>query len=333
MKIFTITLATFALMKFSFAQINLIPNYSFEEYTQCPDGEDQVPYATGWENWEGTPDYFNACSTSGFATVPYSLGAGNFQYARSGNAYCGLRSFISKTQLFGNPYVREEIAVQLLQPMQVGETYFLVMYVSLGSWIPSPCACNKLGVKFTMQSFASYGNIATSPLVNNYAPIYVDSMITDTMNWVQVSRSFIADSAYQYMVIGNFFDDAHTDTSIIGTSPICISYYFIDDVCLSTDSLGCFATGIQDLNAHEEIRVSPNPFNDQCTIKLASWNSGDIELKLTDEFGRLKDVNYNSFLQSNKTTLTIYKGNLEKGTYFLFVTAGSKQAVIPLIIQ
>lgn len=333
MKFFTITLATVAFMKFSFAQTNLISNYSFEEYSQCPEEENDVPYAIGWENWLATPDYFNACSTDGFATVPYSLGNG-IQYARTGNAYTGL--FTYWPHFYWNPYPWEHefIGAHLQQPLQVGETYYFEMYVSLGSWIYSPCSSNHIGVKFTTQTFSSYGNtFVGSPLMNNSAHIYVDSMITDTANWVKVSGNVIADSAYQYLVIGNFFDDDHTDTSIIGAAPFCYSYYFVDDVCLSTDSSGCLVTDVQELNAEGELSISPNPFGEQCSIKIVGWNSNDIRLKLTDEFGRLREVNYNSYLQSKRTTLTIYKGNLEKGMYFLSITAAGKQAVIPLIIQ
>jgi gliding motility-associated-like protein len=57
-----------------------------------------------------------------------------------------------------------------------------------------------------------------------------------------VSGFFIADSAYQYIAIGNFFDDSNTDTSSVGSSSnVQIGYYFIDDVWVSEvkDSTEC----------------------------------------------------------------------------------------------
>lgn len=47
---------------FSFAQVNLVPNPSFESYSTCPDGSSQLYKATPWFNPAlGSPDYFNVC--------------------------------------------------------------------------------------------------------------------------------------------------------------------------------------------------------------------------------------------------------------------------------
>ena len=44
------------------AQVNLVPNPSFEEYDTCPDLLDRVQYATHWMNFGNSPDYYNSCS-------------------------------------------------------------------------------------------------------------------------------------------------------------------------------------------------------------------------------------------------------------------------------
>src|SRR3989337_4111166 len=61
---------------FSFSQTNLVPNFSFEQYSTCPTGQDQIQYATGWSKYSistSTPDYYNACAPSSGFGVPKSL--------------------------------------------------------------------------------------------------------------------------------------------------------------------------------------------------------------------------------------------------------------------
>jgi hypothetical protein len=59
-------------------------------------------------------------------------------------------------------------------------------------------------------------------------------VITDTANWTLVSGSFVADSAYRYIVLGNFFDDAHTDTVHFIPGPSAAAYYLYDAICVSS---------------------------------------------------------------------------------------------------
>jgi hypothetical protein len=71
--------------------VNLVPNPSFETYTQCPtDGLfSPISFAPPWSSPTlASPDYFNACSgpLSGMG-VPVNI-AGN-QSARTGSAYAG----------------------------------------------------------------------------------------------------------------------------------------------------------------------------------------------------------------------------------------------------
>ena len=73
---------------------NLVPNYSFENYTTCPTTSNQLSYASSWINptqW-GTPDYFNSCSST-FGVPSYCNCSLVFQYAKTGNAYCGIYGF------------------------------------------------------------------------------------------------------------------------------------------------------------------------------------------------------------------------------------------------
>lgn len=106
------------------AQTNLVPNPGFEQYSQCPDEVndlnpvDQVTKATGWSSYRDTPDYFNTCaptssSTTALVSVPYN-GCG-YQVPASGNAYCGLSSYVTNT------LYREYLGAQLTSSLTIGQ--------------------------------------------------------------------------------------------------------------------------------------------------------------------------------------------------------------------
>ena len=81
----------------------------------------------------------------------------------------------------------------------------------------------------------------------------------------------MADSAYKYLVIGNFFSDTLTDTVSFGGAPFASegAYYYIDDVCVTTDSIYNETwTGVQ-VNSlgKSEVSIYPNPTSDILTIK------------------------------------------------------------------
>jgi len=314
----------------SFAQ-NLVFNSDFEQYDTCPNMLNQVPFATGWQNWLLSPDYFNACAPQGSTSisVPYNCGPNNFQYAHSGNGYVGYFNYWTRAFLNGYPWAREHIGIQLNQTLQVGVKYFFTMYVSLASWVPSPCASSKIGIKLTTQSFANpNGNI--TPLVDNTATVHVDTLITDTLNWTKITGSFVADSAYQYLVIGNFFDDFNIDTLIIGSTFLCYSYYLVDDICLSADSSTCLTVGIQNWNHDYDLKIYPKPLQDESVLDLPESLHSYI-LKLYNVLGEEVKINYE--IDQEKNRITIKKGNLMSGMYNLRVFYDRKIKTIKLIIN
>ncbi len=57
------------------------------------------------------------------------------------------------------------------------------------------------------------------------------------MNWVTIRGSFTADSNYAFIAIGNFFQNYLTDTICTDNLNRTRGYYYIEDICVSTDSL------------------------------------------------------------------------------------------------
>jgi hypothetical protein len=54
---------------------NLVPNPSFEEYTECPDNIFQIERAVGWSWLVGKLDYYHECGTNGQG-IPVNRGGG-----------------------------------------------------------------------------------------------------------------------------------------------------------------------------------------------------------------------------------------------------------------
>lgn len=279
---------------------NLVPNPSFEDTTTCPDGYGEVDHAIGWSSYKSTPDYFNECADTSLPNAPGAPYNGlGFQFAATGHAYCAIgMSFI------GSLGVREYIGAHLLSNLVIGQKYYISFKTCLGdntNFIR--VGCNKMGVKFSTVPFSMFN---PAP-VSNSAHFYTDSIVTDTTNWTIIKGSFISDSAYSYVMIGNFFDDIHTDTLNLYPPPGSV-YYLIDDVCVSTDSLTCNPPlGINETTNERELILFPNPFTDR--INITAKRNEVVEISFYDVTAR------KIFNQSFTSSTTINTEQLVKGIY------------------
>ncbi len=253
---------------------NLVPNPSFELFDNCPDmlsGNIPVSHAIGWQSYSNTPDYYNACNgTSCGWCVPENFIA--TQAAHSGQAYMGLCTYFSSIP--GEMDFREYIGIDLLSPLVVGETYYASMYVCLaGDYTPvydyfegTQAANNNLGILFTNMSSTLPDSYLEELAIPDRAQVHADSIISDTTNWTLVSGSFLADSSYQRLIIGNLFSNLNTlHTSIYG-NPFELGYYLVDDICVSRDLQGCHIENGIAPNAAHLIRIAPNPSSNEITI-------------------------------------------------------------------
>jgi Secretion system C-terminal sorting domain len=254
----------FLFANFSFAQVNLVPNSSFEDTVNCPVGDDELYKTSGWSSYKYSPDYMNSCCT-GAMGVPFNWGG--FQLAASGNAYVAFATYASPAIFSSNS--REYLGRLIYSPLAIGTKYYVSFKVSLAisNPISANCASNKMGVMF---STIPYNVFNPAPITNN-PPIYTNSIITDTLNWARIFGSFISDSLYSYIIIGNFFDDNNTDTLIMDTDTLCQgAYYFLDDVCVSTDSLFTLNynyTSIEENSFNTIFSIYPNPAQDYIFIE------------------------------------------------------------------
>jgi hypothetical protein len=316
------TLFLYLVATIAIGQTNLVPNPSFEMPLNCPSGGGlQVSDCTDWINYGNTPDYHNSC----YGTVPNNMFG--YQFPRTGSGMMGMLIW------YGNytANYREYIATQLTSPLVVGQKYYISYYINYAAWY-SPwehVAANKLGLRFTKVTSSSSASLWTT----NFSHLKTDSIYKDTVNWLRVSGSFIADSAYTHVVMGNFYDDAHTDTSLIpgssaGPKP---SYYYIDDICVSTNSLTCSSTaGISYDKPQIGFKIFPNPTNHNATLSFDNAKKEICTLILYDNKGVV--VQFANNIITDK--VEIKRDNLQIGLYFyLLQTANRVIATGKLVIE
>ncbi len=198
---------------------NLIPNGDFEFYTQCPNGYSEIFKAFPWyEPGQGTSDYYNVCSSSPDVSIPNNW-AGH-QQPHSGNGYAGLNDLA-----ICPGWCSEYIATPLKEPLIGGNAYCLSLWVSKSDY-----TCwdhNGLGVYFSSDSihFNDY-LLSDLPLGN----IVFTEIITDTINWVFLSGTYIASGGESFISIGNF------SKGNMDTLDLCnvqeLSNVYVDDVSL-----------------------------------------------------------------------------------------------------
>lgn len=293
---------------------NIVINNSFEEKFSCPTtGGNQMQYSVNWYSYRRSADYFNSCinDPTGFS-VP--INAFGYQLAATGNAYAGIFCYGSNA---GDTVYREFIGGQLPNPLLVGQKYFVSFKINTPNTININCHSNNIGVLFSTVAYESTlnnnieDNITNRAPVTNFAHIYSPTVITDTINWVTISGSFIADSMYRYIIVGNFFDNQHTSVIKTNSAMYCNSYYFVDDICVSTDSMTCMgSTGIKEREFSAQLTVYPNPSNSTFNIQLP--NQQGFSLSITDITGR------NIYENKNATnTITIDASGLSTGVYFV----------------
>lgn len=289
---------------------NLVPNPSFEDTVSCPDNLDQVNRAVGWSSYRVTPDYFNTCAdSSSMVSIPWAYFG--YHYPRTGNAYAGF--------IIGLANAREYIGIQLSQSLNIGQQYYVSFYVSRGGNINRNRASNKIGIHM---STIPYSSSSPAP-ISNISQVYTDSVITDTVNWTRISGSFVADSAYQFLSIGNFFNDSLT-TYIAFDSIHYQCYYYVEDIVLSPDPECCEGINQAHLNS-DIIKVFPNPGSDWIEIEGEDI-SKLIFYNVLGELCYINDIPSATFTRLNVS-------NLRKGIYILKVETSKHNILKKIIIH
>jgi hypothetical protein len=300
------------------AQLNLVSNPSFEDTLMCLyTGVGGISQCENWYSCKYSPDYWTDCSQ--IDIVPNT--GPSYQFPHSGNKMIGIATYA--TQLASQGVNREIAGINLIQNTISGNTYYFSMFINQAySKYPWVCqlATNRIGVKLTNSNYTPLNPVP----INNIADYYDTTYHIDTAQWVKISGSFISNGSFSKLMIGNFFDDAHTDTMNLDNDSLtyqyAAAYYFIDDVCLSTDSLYAATwTGIKEnqLNLNT-ITFFPNPATSSITIKGIS--SQFSQYRIIDVQGKVL-LNQN-FKPNSANSLNIDITSLPSNMYIIqFVSA------------
>ena len=243
MKKYCMLLGLICAFVFANAQINLVRNPSFENYSVCPVIYDQLKYALFWQSIDSigtfpdaplcTPEYCNACSgVNDFVGIPDNFHFSH--YPRTGNGLVMMETYFDGT--YAEHYQRDYVQGHLFKPLVAGSSYCVTFYVTLCQL--SQYAINHLGAYLDDGSMDAGQDSAgcASPQTAFIPQIVEDSIINDTTNWVKVQGSFTATGTERFITIGNFFDLHHTDTARRNLSHVPwntgnqFSWYVLDDV-------------------------------------------------------------------------------------------------------
>ena len=223
----------FLISTIGIAQMNLVPNSSFEDHDSCPYSFNQIYFAAPWfqpnKVWGSTinsssTDYFDSCRLTPDVSVPISICG--YQVAKTGNAYAGFGAYMPSG---GQNHGREYLEIELNSPLIAQKKYLVQFYLSLANYCRY--AVDAIGACFTTDSLlytsADYTYIPTIPQVENTQGL----LLSDTLDWMLVSDTFVANGGERYMTIGNFRTDSATTTSSFNPfATNSYSYYFIDDI-------------------------------------------------------------------------------------------------------
>ncbi len=198
---------------------NLVPNWSFETYTACPNAGGQLPKAQFWQCATACGEYYNSCS-SNYNVPNYGPGPRYYLPAKDGNGYIAL-------QVYQSGDYREYSQAVLIDTLINNNCYYAEFYVS--SCRDMKYGVNNLAMNFSKIQYSSSGLPLNIPM---HISMYNNPIIKDTINWVKISGTYKAAGEEKYMTIGNFKNNTNTDTSTICTigAPYPGAYYFVDAV-------------------------------------------------------------------------------------------------------
>lgn len=265
------------------AQYNLVENYSFETYNDCPvsisgftwDGD---YYCDDWYAASGgTPDYYNACAP-GFTqvSVPTNLFAAD-QPARTGDAYGGFWTDLYDNNSF---LYREYVQRELAEPLVAGTCYYVEFWsapaVQSDFLEAEHATTDAIGAYFAVEKIGSPGIsdvLDVTPQIENNG---TGNYINPPGEWTKICGFFEATGGESWVAIGNFHPDDEVevvayDGGELGANPLV--YLFIEDVLVSpVDSM---------LYLPDTVVCNPFVLSAPSCANSYLWNTGETTAEIT----------------------------------------------------
>jgi hypothetical protein len=303
-KTFLLIVYSLSFITFSLGQ-NLVPNGDFEIFSGCPTNYSQIDSAPPWRvpTLIGSSDYYNQCASSSIVGVPSNIGGVGYQPAHSGGAYSGMYIWYAVTES------REYIEVQLISPLIANQCYHFEMYVNVYN-----------GSNYTTSTIGAYFSDTLLSGINSYTALPYPSQINntsgnmfDTTNWTLVSGNYTAAGGESFLTIGNFKDNANSDTLQITFGTLAACYVHIDDVSLTP------CTGIEEQNENDLIKIYPNPVGEELLVAgLKFLFEKNTTLKIYDVLGKQVQPETKNLKAGTKINVSA----LKKGIHCLEINNG-----------
>ena len=216
---------------------------------------------------------------------------------------------------------------QLVEPLISGQSYEVSFYANAGFGGNAPypqfwLATSKIGVLFTMEPRPWFqGDELATP--GNFAHVHHPEIISDTVGWTFVSGTFVADSAYEYIMIGNHFDNANTDTLHLGTPGSTQVWYPRSYTLIDNVSVSHTTTDISE-GVLANVTVYPNPATDEIGMRGLSVGS---TVSIYDTMGR-------RIWDGGSVTgmLTMDVGSWARGAYVMRVQTNGRQGMFKFVL-
>ena len=207
---------------------NYVSNGSFEEY--------KGTNAKYWNSIDSAGQHY-----LGFVLTPPNdvpLCSYGYQWPKHGrNHFISLQYFPNSSgETRGYPKNR------LKQNLQAGKEYCVKLYVNLSN--QSTYGIDQIGVFFgdgSIDTITKCGN--PIPYLTPQVKSPANYMLTDTLNWILISGSFIAKGTEKYMLIGNFRSDANTNAKLCNPTnlPFIASDNLFDAISVIEKNLLAYA--------------------------------------------------------------------------------------------
>ena len=279
---------------FAKAQVNLVPNPSFEDTTMCPVGMGNYTLLNWYTPSYGSPDNFNTCNNWN-ASIPNNYFG--TQNTHTGNGYVG-----QGTYYYPNDTYIEYISCELIAPLIAGKTYCISLYVSLAEL--SAYNTTNYGIYFSENS--QYYNTMYS--INKSPQVIFYQTINDTINWTKLTGYYIASGGERYITMGNFYPNNFNPITI-NNNGYKGSYLYVDDVSI----IECDVPDYEAVNPPDVFTPNNDNYNEAFEIQFLPPNS---QLIIYNRWGRI-------VYQSNNYQNDWNGDNLSDGVYYYILTLPS----------
>jgi hypothetical protein len=207
--------------------VNYIANGSFEDHYYCNGSNSYtILDVKSWSSIDSSNIVGVAGVYLGRCNLKVPLNGATYQFPKSGDAYLG-----STFYWFG--FRRSYPKNRLKQQLQAGKIYCVKFYINITT--SSTYGMDSFGIYFGDNSIdtitrCNWPITYLTPQVQNPS----NNVITDTLNWVPITGTFVANGTEKYALLGNFKADIDLDTVMINPTNLP---YKVTDVCI--DDVSC----------------------------------------------------------------------------------------------